>query len=337
MNRLLIISAMRGDDLSMFPIDDTTPDDVRLLHSVLSSQTGDRGVVNIKNCGTAMRFLTAYYAQKEGCSVVLEGTERMCHRPIGGLVDALMELGADIRYLSREGFPPIRIEGRRLRQQKVEVVNPESTQFVSALMLIGADVSTNIRSPYIDMTRELIERRSRTADSSHLVEADWSAAAFWYEYAALHGGTLLLEGLSEDSLQGDKIVSRIFEELGVETVYKTEGVEISRTGTAGRQLAVDFSCCPDLYPAVYATCARLGIEKHFSGLDSLPLKESNRLEAMKQTDGTAGMPACGTTLSSFSDHRIAMALICADYNVDDTECIAKSYPQFMQQWRALHR
>jgi len=341
MNRLLIISKMRGDDLSIFPIDNSTPDDICLLHTILSSHVVNGQTVNVQNCGTAMRFLTAYFAQKEGCSVIIDGYERMRQRPIGQLADTLSLLGADIHYLAQEGFPPLGINGKKLEHKPVTLDNPQSSQFVSALMLIGADVKTNCQSPYIDMTRRLIESRTSVANSQYpnnLIERDWSAAAFWYEYVAIHGGTLFLEGLKRDSLQGDRVAAEIFKSLGVETIYEDNGVRIRRypDRQTERLLEWDFSACPDLYPAVYAACLSLGIETSFTGLETLPLKESNRLTSMKQAENLSGLTA-QPVLSSYGDHRVAMALICADYQVDDTNCISKSYPNFIEQWRALHR
>ncbi len=318
---------MRGDDLASFPIDTTTPDDVRILHDnlCLFDDTASH-TLNIDNCGTAMRFLTAFYAQKTGCDIVLDGCERMHERPIGQLVDALRELGADISYLGSEGYPPLHIRGRQLTSRTVTLNNPQSTQFVSALMLIGVKVHTDCQSPYIAMTQSLIDQTGNEATN----ERCWSSAAFWYEYVAIYGGELFLCGLSKESLQGDKTVADIFSNLGVNTVYEKEGVRIRKvkTTTTHQPLTVNFSSCPDLYSAVFATCVRIGVKMCFSGLESLPLKESNRLEAMKQL-------LKYHTVSSYGDHRVAMAAIVAGYEVDDTACISKSYPLFLKQWQQL--
>jgi 3-phosphoshikimate 1-carboxyvinyltransferase len=306
-------------------------------------------VVDLKlylgNCGTAMRFLTAYCAQLEGQTTILDGVERMHHRPIGQLVDALREIGADIEYLGEEGFPPLRIKGCILDKHRIVTINnPQSTQFVSALLLIGANVQTNSTSPYITLTRTLIEQyiscRSQGVDCERSVvennvvgvvdldnlERDWSSATFWYEYVALHGGEITLPGLSRDSLQGDKVVADIFAHLGVTTQYTEEGIQIRHSQAIhnSKFLIQSFSACPDLYPAVALTCERLGIELHAIGVESLPLKESDRLRAVAEhrTD---------------SDHRMAMALLIAGYEVDDTACIGKSYPQFLEHFRQLRK
>ena len=365
-NRLLILQAIHRDGLLAVSAD--MPDDVQILHKALTTllhSTQLYSTLNLSNCGTAMRFLTAYCAQKEGQTTILDGVERMHHRPIGQLVDALREIGAQIEYLGQEGYPPLRITGCALDKHKlVRIDNPLSTQFVSALMLIGANVQTNSTSPYIDITRAIIEQftrrissRSQGVDCERKVvennvvgvvglnnlESDWSSAAFWYEYVALHGGEIKLPGLFRDSLQGDKVVADIFAQLGVQTQYTAEGITIISTGVADLQqsdlqgivarstaqrsaeeiLHQDFSACPDLYPAVALTCEKLGIQLEATGVESLPLKESDRLRAVREhlTD---------------HDHRMAMALLVAGYPVDDTDCIAKSYPRFLEQWQKIN-
>ena len=331
-NRWLMLQAIHGDEL--MPVSDSMPDDVQILHKALTtlrtfknSKTLSTPHIDVGNCGTAMRFLTAYCAQLEGQTVILNGVERMHHRPIGQLVDALREIGADIEYLGEEGFPPLRIKGCTLdKHRMVTINNPLSTQYISALLLIGANVITNSTSPYIDITQEVIKQYHLSPFSFHLsVEKDWSSAAFWYEYVALHGGEITFPGLSRDSLQGDKVVADIFAQLGVTTQYMEEGIVIypSPLQSTTYTLHQDFSACPDLYPAVALTCERLGVELHATGVESLPLKESDRLRAVREHRTDA-------------DHRMAMALLIAGYEVDDTACISKSYPQFIEQWKSVN-
>ena len=331
-NRWLMLQAIHGDEL--MPVSDSMPDDVQILHRALTtlktfrtSETLSTPHINVGNCGTAMRFLTAYCAQLEGQTTILDGIERMHHRPIGQLVDALREIGADIEYLGEEGFPPLRIKGCALdKHRMVTINNPLSTQYISALLLIGANVITNSTSPYIDITQEVIKQYHLSPFSFHLsVEKDWSSAAFWYEYVALHGGEITLPGLSRDSLQGDKVVADIFANLGVQTHYTTDGIVISPSPLHPTPYTLhhDFVACPDLYPAVALTCERLGVELHATGVESLPLKESDRLRAVREHRTDA-------------DHRMAMALLVAGYEVDDTACISKSYPQFIEQWKSVN-
>ena len=331
-NRWLMLQAIHGDEL--MPVSDSMPDDVQILHNALTtlrtfktSKTLSTPHIDVGNCGTAMRFLTAYCAQLEGQTTILDGIERMHHRPIGQLVDALREIGADIEYLGEEGFPPLRIKGCILDKHRMVTINdPQSTQYISALLLIGANVITNSTSPYIDITQEVIKQYHLSPFSFHLtVEKDWSSAAFWYEYVALQGGEITLPGLSRDSLQGDKVVADIFAQLGVTTQYMEEGIVIypSPLQSTTYTLHQDFSACPDLYPAVALTCERLGIELQATGVESLPLKESDRLRAVAEHRTDA-------------DHRMAMALLVAGYEVDDTACISKSYPQFVEQWKSVN-
>ena len=331
-NRWLMLQAIHGDEL--MPVSDSMPDDVQILHNALTtlrtfktSKTLSTPHIDVGNCGTAMRVLTAYCAQLEGQTTILDGIERMHHRPIGQLVDALREIGADIEYLGEEGFPPLRIKGCILDKHRMVTINdPQSTQYISALLLIGANVITNSTSPYIDITQEVIKQYHLSPFSFHLtVEKDWSSAAFWYEYVALQGGEITLPGLSRDSLQGDKVVADIFAQLGVTTQYMEEGIVIypSPLQSTTYTLHQDFSACPDLYPAVALTCERLGIELQATGVESLPLKESDRLRAVAEHRTDA-------------DHRMAMALLVAGYEVDDTACISKSYPQFVEQWKSVN-
>ena len=319
------------------PVSDSMPDDVRLLHCTLTtlktfrtSKTLLTPHINVGNCGTAMRFLTAYCAQLERQTVILDGVERMHHRPIGQLVDALREIGADIEYLGEEGFPPLRIKGCILDKHRIVTINnPQSTQFVSALLLIGANVQTDSTSPYITLTRTLIEQYALASSPYRLspiaLERDWSSAAFWYEYVALHGGEITLLGLSSNSLQGDTVVADVFAHLGVRTTYTAEGVVISSSPLHPTLYTLhhNFASCPDLYPAVALTCERLGIQLHATGVEFLPLKESDRLRAVAEHRTDA-------------DHRMAMALLIAGYDVDDTACISKSYPCFLDHLRQLY-
>ena len=310
------------------PVSDSMPDDVRIMSEAIR-RLGERreARIDIGNCGTAMRFLTAYCAQLEGTTVILDGVERMHHRPIGQLVDTLREIGAQIDYLGEDGFPPLRIKGCVLDKHRIVTIhNPQSTQFVSALLLIGANVQTDNTSPYITLTRELIQQYTTLHHSTphYTIEKDWSSAAFWYEYVALHGGEIKLPGLHKESLQGDKVVADIFAYLGVHTTYTAEGIVIfsSPLHSTPYTLHQDFASCPDLYPAVALTCERLGVTLHATGVESLPLKESDRLRAVAEHRTDA-------------DHRMAMALLIADYEVEDTACISKSYPQFIEQFRQL--
>ena len=255
-NRVLIRKALRGEDLRPFTRVDM-PEDVRVMASCLSAAAPSS--LDVGNSGTAMRFLTAYFAAKPGADLIIDGCARMRERPIGQEVDALRELGADIRYTGREGFPPLHIRGQKLTRKTVHISAPESTQFVSALLLIGADVTTDSRSPYIDMTRAVVQGREQ-------MEPDCSATAFWLERKALGfiKEDLEFPGLSDDSLQGDKVAFDIFRRI------------------EARQLrTLDCSACPDLVPAIAVTCHQLHLDVKLTGTDSLRIKESDRLQALE--------------------------------------------------------
>lgn len=325
-NRLLLKSAIEGGDLALPVTGNRLPDDTRLIlgvlrHAQIVATTLSPTTYNLDNCATAMRFLTAYFADRESCEVILTGCERMKQRPIGQLVDALRCIGADITYLEREGFPSLMIRGKRLdKSREVTILEPLSTQYISALILIGANVTTDCHSPYIDMTRTILSGYST-------LERDWSAAAFFYENTALTGKEYFFPALSLNSCQGDKVVAEVFQQLGVATEEINDGILIRPDNKPiAKTLTLDFSLCPDLYPALFATCVLLGVEMQFTGMQALTIKESNRIKAMQQIEQ---LPAKGTCLSSHNDHRIAMALIAAGYNVDNSECINKSFPDFL--------
>ena len=323
-NRVLILQALRGENLMVLPPD--TPLDVLVLHDALQALNSPTHPVriNVGNCGTAMRFLTAYCAQLQGCKVILEGSDRMLKRPIGQLVDALTRCGADIWYMNQLGYPPLRITGSKLcfvkhtiDRTKYPLNNPASSQFVSAMLLIGLPVESNSTSPYIRMTKCIIRQNtaSITPDS---IERDWSSAAFWYEYVALHGGELELAGLAQDTIQGDIAVADIYRQLGVETIFTPSGIKIFPKGRPKRWLSLNFKDYPDLYPAVAVTCRQLGVHLVAWGTEALTIKESDRLQAVKE-------------YKTYGDHRIAMALLAAGLNCDNKDCINKSYPSFYQQ------
>ena len=287
-NRILLLQAIHGDPLMRVSAE--MPDDVLVLHDALARlrehKKGEPLTLNLKNCGTALRFLQVHLEQcYSGEPIVLAGDERL---------------------IERAGAP--------------------TSQTTSARILHGLDVPVeDDESPYITMSRRVAEAYPRVR-----LERDWSAAAFWYEYIALHGGELLLDGLTEQSLQGDRIVADIYaEHFGVQTTFTAAGAHLQKLSTLNSPTSFNFQLstfnftnCPDLYPAIALTCERLGITLHATGTERLAYKESNRLEAVARHE-------------TRHDHRMAMALMAAGYPVDDTECIAKSYPTFLQQFTAL--
>lgn len=323
-NRLLMLQAIHGDPL--MEVSSSMSEDVVLLHNaltaILSARTQEVLHLDLGNDGTAMRFLTAYAAQRPGLHLILNGCARMRERPIGQQVDALRAMGADIRYVEKEGYPPLEIVGTELSTTSPVVITaPQSTQFISALLLIGAHVETACRSPYIDMTRSMIAHYPEVE-----IERDWSAAAFWLERSLLTGETYIFPHLKEDSVQGDKAIRTMMEQINAcaTGIYKA-----------------DFSATPDLYPAVAMACHERGIRLEATGVESLRIKECDRLAAMEENfrlidEAKAnGQPV--PVLPTYGDHRIAMALLAAGYAVDDEECVKKSYPLFCLQLRDIER
>lgn len=337
-NRLLIRRALRGDDVTDF-VSSSMPDDVVVMAHCLSTDvcTEQPTYLDIKNCGTAMRFLTAYYAQKEGADVIIDGCERMHERPIEQEVSALRELGADIEYMQKEGYPPLHIRGCQLEEKTVRIDNPQSTQFISALLLIDAKAETTTESPYIAMTQQVVSRcplSTNAAEWDIHIERDWSSAAFFYEWVALQeiGTECFFPGLSLRSLQGDSACARIFKHIGVESTEQDGGVRICKIGIAEPQPLLDMTQVPDLYPAIAVACHQLNIHPEWILPDSLQWKESNRIQSVRKGLETAdAVKDKSPIINTFDDHRIAMAFAAAGYPVSETKSISKSFPNFLNQ------
>ncbi len=309
-NRALVIHALAGG--TTLPQNLSDCDDTEVIVAALRDNPYE---INIKAAGTAMRFMTAFLAVKEGEEHVLTGTERMKHRPIRVLVDALRYLGADISYMGEEGFPPLRIKGKHLEGGLLEVAGNISSQFISALLMIGPVLQNGltlrlkgdiISRPYIDLTLwtmgefgaaaewsdyETITVASKPyCDRAYSIENDWSSASYWYEMMALGAGDddeVKLNGLMDASKQGDSSVRYIFSLLGVKTKFATteQGVPtqvtLRRKGHHVPRLEYDFVNAPDLAPTFVVTCAVLGVPFHFRGLSTLKIKETDRIQALQ--------------------------------------------------------
>ena len=310
-NRALIIHALSGSHVLPENLSDC--DDTEVIVQALQNNPYE---INIKAAGTAMRFMTTYLATREGEEHVITGTERMKHRPIAVLVDALRRLGADITYVGEEGFPPLRIKGRKLEGGLLEVPGNISSQYVSALLMIGPMLSNGltlhlmgdiISRPYIDLTLWMMREFGAAADWSdyetisvqpqpykeraYYIESDWSAASYWYEMMALSkqkDDEVRLEGLMDGSKQGDSTVRYIFSLLGVKSIFGTteEGVPTTVTlchsGRCVPRLEYDFMNAPDLAQTFVVCCCMLGVPFHFRGLSTLKIKETDRIEALKK-------------------------------------------------------
>ena len=377
-NRALIIYALSGGNIIPDNISDC--DDTKVIIDALKHMPD---VIDIKAAGTAMRFMTAYLSATKG-EHTITGTERMKHRPIKVLVDALRYLGAEITYEDKEGYPPLHIKGKTLEGGHLEVPGNVSSQYISALILIGPALTKGLElkltdeivsRPYIDLT--LWTMREFGADAEwtdvdtitikpkpygnfkYFVENDWSASSYWYEIMALSSdreSKINLEGLMDGSKQGDSVVRYIFSLLGVKTIFETKQEGVPTTVTLKRnicklpRLDYDFINSPDLAQTFVVCCALMGIKFHFTGLASLKIKETDRIEALKQEllklgyvikdkndseliwDGETCEPSF-EPIDTYEDHRMAMAFAPVamkfpEIRINDPGVVTKSYPRF---------
>ena len=375
-NRALIINALGNG--THHPENLSDCDDTRVMIRALND---DKETIDIMAAGTAMRFLTAYLSVTPGTRIIT-GTERMQQRPIQVLVNALRELGADIEYVANDGFPPLRITGRELRKDTISLPGNVSSQYISALLMI-APVLTNgltirltgdiISRPYINLTLQLMNDfgvRAEWTDDHRLkvepqayhstpfyVESDWSAASYWYQIVALSKeAEVTLPGLFKDSYQGDSQVAGIFRSLGVETIYKDKTVILKKNGKRVERLDYDFINQPDLAQTFVVTCALLNIPFRFSGLQSLKIKETDRMAALitemrklgyilHETDGSVLSwegERCTTeehpAIDTYEDHRMAMAfaptcLALPEILINNPQVVSKSYPRYWEDLR----
>ena len=314
-NRLLMMRALERSKVLFDNLSDA--DDTYMMRVYLSFINTCAGStiplsLDTHNAGTVFRFLTAYLSQQEG-RWLLTGGERMRQRPIGALVNALRSLGADIKYTEKEGFPPLLIHGKKLRGGEVELNASSSSQYVSALMLIAPYLSggliirlkkETVSSAYIEMTAtqmrnfgaavSVAEKEIKVAEGSYCiekirVEPDWSSAAFWYEMVAFNpGAKVLLPRLSENSVQGDRFLTTVFTELGVQSDFTDDGLVLSHNGKVAKSVDFDFTRAPDIVPSVMVACAGLGVGSRFRGIEHLRIKESDRILSMQQELGKTG-------------------------------------------------
>lgn len=381
-NRALIIHALSGG--AILPDNLSDCDDTTVIIDALQNNPHE---INIKAAGTAMRFMTAFLSVKDGEEHVLTGTERMKHRPIGVLVDALRHLGADISYVGDEGFPPLRIKGRKLEGGLLEVPGNISSQYISALLMIGPTLKNGltlrltgdvISRPYIDLTLWTMREFGADADWSdfetisvapkpykernYYIENDWSAASYWYEMMALsthEDDEIRLEGLMDGSKQGDSSVRYIFSLLGVKSTFESrkEGVPttvtLRHTNRCVPRLEYDFVNSPDLAQTFVVCCALKNVHFHFTGLSTLKIKETDRIEAMKKEmrklgyvihdknnseliwDGERCMPEIEGGIDTYEDHRMALsfapASLCIEgLRINNPQVVTKSYPHFWE-------
>lgn len=346
-------------------------DDAQLMQKALGS---DALEIDIHHAGTAMRFLTAYYAVAEGRETILTGSKRMKERPIKLLVDALRSLGADIEYLNNEGYPPLKIQGKKLVDNKVTIDGGVSSQYISALLLIAPSLENGIEItfegkvtsiPYINMTLGLLSelgienswegdtvKVSRTptiADTTATVESDWSSASYFYSLAALsEGAEITINSYKEKSLQGDSSLVAFYKELGVSSEFNGTSLTLKKELPIKSHIDFDLSSSPDIAQTIAVTCFGLGVSCDLTGLHTLKIKETDRLEALKSeltklgadisvTDKSLHLKASNNinsnqVIKTFDDHRMAMAfaplLLKTQLIIKDADVVSKSYPDF---------
>jgi 3-phosphoshikimate 1-carboxyvinyltransferase len=391
-NRALIIEALSNGKVKVENISDAA--DTVVLSGVLSRQwvvsngqssvspaTHHSPIINIGPAGTAMRFLTAYFTLQDE-EVILTGSERMKQRPIGILVDALLELGAHIEYVENEGFPPIKLKGS-LEQvsNKITIKGNISSQYITALLLIAARLPFGLElhiegelasRPYVEMTLAMLQtagiqhnwegntisiQSQEFKPTSLHVEPDWSAASYWYAIVALADeADLFLPGLTQYSLQGDSVITEIMANFGITSQFKDGGVHLQKETKPLARKIFDMKECPDLAQTVIVVCAALGHEATFTGLETLKIKETDRIKALQNELAKIGVkliekgqvykldcsekfiPEC-IFVNTYDDHRMAMAfaplaLLINEVEIEDAQVVEKSYPAF---WNDLEK
>lgn len=384
-NRLLVINALAGGKLTLNNL--STANDTRLLTKILAGvgQASAQNIqeINCEDAGTVMRFLTAYCSTQKG-QWLLHGTQRMHQRPIVILAETLKQLGADIKYLEKEGFPPLLINGKTLQGGAITIDATISSQYISALIMVAPylqggltiTLSGKIASqPYIEMTLGLMAQcgiqgafsgntiqipQGSYTSATLSVESDWSAASYWYAYAALaKHAQIELAGLHKNSLQGDSIVAQWMQHFGVISEYTLNGVRLGKTANVTNHFKADFSNCPDLAPTFICLCAALAIPAQFYGVESLAIKESDRtavLAAELQKVGVAftqqgdywqlqpNTAITGIThpitFATYGDHRMAMALamfsfVLPQIIIENPQVVQKSYPEFWEHFNTI--
>lgn len=370
-NRLLILQALYPN-ISIENVSNS--DDSKLMQKALKSVDT---IVDIHHAGTAMRFLTAYFAVKEGKETILTGSKRMKERPIKILVEALQQLGCEIMYEGEKGYPPIKIKGKTLTANKVSLQANISSQYISALMLIASSLPNGLEIslegkvtsvPYINMTLSLLKeagiegnyKNNTITINCHkeilpkniVVESDWSSASYFYSIVALsNNASVTISSYKKQSYQGDSSLVEIYKNLGVDTVFNQNAITIKKNSNnvSGFSEALDLSNSPDIAQTIAVTCFGLGVECYLTGLHTLKIKETDRLEALKVEIEKLGGKVKITEdslylepvsvpikkdvyLETYNDHRMAMAFaplaLKTSLFINEADVVSKSYPDF---------
>jgi len=379
-NRALILHALAQGHITPANLSDC--DDTRVMIKALD---GTPEYIDILAAGTAMRFLTAYLSVTPGTRIIT-GTERMQQRPIRILVDALRELGAQIEYAGNEGFPPLRITGTELTGEEISLAGNVSSQYISALLMIGPILKNGlelhltgeiISRPYINLTLQLMKdfgadaawssessitvRPGSYQDRPFMVESDWSAASYWYQMVALSRDNeeegikteVELPGLFPRSYQGDSRGAEVFTKLGVRTAHTDRGVVLTKIGTPVARIKEDLMDIPDLAQTFVVTCCLMNVPFRFTGLQSLKIKETDRIQALitelhklgyvvkSEQDsiltwnGERCEPESTPVIATYEDHRMAMAFAPAamrmpSLQIAEPQVVSKSYPGYWE-------
>ncbi|HCO66897.1 MAG TPA: 3-phosphoshikimate 1-carboxyvinyltransferase [Dysgonomonas sp.] len=375
-NRALILNTLSN---SPFPVENlSNSDDTQVMIDAFHSTSDD---FDIGAAGTSMRFLTAYFSHTPG-ERTITGSKRMQERPINVLVEALNTLGGDVEYIKNNGFPPLKIRGKALEGGDIFLSGGISSQFISALLMIAPYMKKGLKihlegeiisAPYIKMTLKMMEEYGVKSEWEgntikiypneykpvrFKVESDWSAASYWYSIAALSEDSLIeLRGLREDSVQGDSNVAGLFLDLGVKTEYTNDGIILRKNGVTAKKIFHNFVNEPDLAQTFVVTCCLLNVPFLFTGLQSLKIKETDRIEALKaemkklgyiirdsdnsvlEWNGERTDADADPVILTYEDHRMAMAFAPASIKlehlyIEEPMVVTKSYPHF---WKDLEK
>ncbi len=381
-NRILIIKALSGLDFEIKNSSDS--DDTKHLNEALESYKNSN-LINVGHAGTDMRFLTAFLSLKNG-SYELTGSERLQQRPVKDLVEVLKTLGADISYKNKEGYPPLLISGKQLSGGKVEISGSVSSQFITALLLV-APYFTNgleltiigdlVSKPYVNMTIELMKEFGASViwkdheicvqpvpytytKKEFLVESDWSAASYYYSIAALSklNTSLSISGLFQKSLQADSVCKEIYKNFGVTTSYSENEITIAKSTTVSKsELEYNFIECPDIAQTVVCTSVGLQVPFTFTGLQTLKVKETDRIVALKNEFAKFGIELVvsdnsiqwlvtkslnnsSVSIATYNDHRMAMSfatlsVLLDEVIIEDANVVSKSYPLFWEHLKSI--
>ena len=374
-NRALIIDALAGGNSTIDNL--STARDTQTMIRLLASQ---ESVLDVLDAGTTMRFLTAYLSITNRKNV-LTGSDRMQNRPIGILVDALRELGANIEYQKKDGYPPIKLNGFKDTEKKqLDIPGDVSSQYISAILMIAPLLKNGLElnltgkigsRPYITMTLSVMKSYGVNATfkdntvkiqpqqyniASYSVEPDWSAASYWYSMVALSSNSSIeIKDLKLPALQGDSILTQMMLNLGVETIFNESGATLKKVPNQ-KEFSFDFTDCPDLAQTIAVICAAKGIRATFTGLESLRIKETDRIYALQtelqkigaelvEKDNswtlipTIKLPSTKTTFNTYEDHRMAMAFapLCMlmDIEIEDPLVVNKSYPSYWEDFERV--